>query len=75
MGASLSEGVLSAALVKMNGDVPEFPQDADEYLQAESEADLSEFDRAWGEEGYKEVIRCLEQYLSSHEAAFLEWVP
>jgi hypothetical protein len=75
IGALHSERVLSAVLMQMGGDMPEFPREAEEYIQAESEAGLSKFDRAWGEEGYREIISCLERYLSDHEREFLQWAP
>src|SRR6266446_587366 len=46
-----------------------FPQTAQAYLRAEQEADLSEFDKAFGRCSRK-IETCLQDFLDKHESEF-----
>jgi hypothetical protein len=75
LGATRSAQVLSAALTALGGEMLKFPKNVEEYLEAQKDADLDNFDELWGSQGEDEMLMCLEQYFNRHQADFVAWVP
>ena len=74
-GAPHSAGVFEAALKKLEGKLPRFPETAEDYAGEEQALDLDEFDRQWGTKGDKEVQAALLRYLRANENEFVKWQP
>lgn len=75
LGASHAAAVFAAVLQHVNGRLPKFAENPEDFLAQEGDLDLLSFDLEWGSRGDQEVQSCLLSLLRANESEFVAWQP